>query len=91
MRAHSGSSHCDGSREVLILCSGHAKAQALQAAVEGALSQAWTVSAIQTHPKGMIVCDEDATDELKVKTYRYFKSLENEIQSYLRNQNRFLP
>lgn len=79
------------SREVLILCSGHAKAQALQAAVEGALSQAWTVSAIQTHPKGMIVCDEDATDELKVKTYRYFKSLENEIQSCLRNQNRFLP
>ena len=35
----------------------------------------WTVSAIQQHPKAMIVCDEDATMELKVKTVRYFKAL----------------
>lgn len=63
-------------REVLILCSGHAKARALQAAVEGAICQAWTVSAIQNHPRAIIVCDEDATDELKVNTYRYFKNLE---------------
>lgn len=27
----------------------------------------WTVSAIQLHPKGLIVCDEDATLELHVK------------------------
>jgi hypothetical protein len=27
----------------------------------------WTVSAIQMHPKGLIVCDEDATMELHVK------------------------
>lgn len=27
----------------------------------------WTVSAIQMHPKGLIVCDEDATLELHVK------------------------
>lgn len=74
-------------RELLIICSGHAKAQALQAAVEGALSQAWTISAIQTHPKGMIVCDQDATDELKVKTYRYFISLENEIKSHEQDKN----
>lgn len=67
-------------REVLILCSGHAKARALQAAVEGAICQAWTVSAIQNHPRGIIVCDEAATDDLKVNTYRYFKNIEkNEI------------
>jgi glucosamine-6-phosphate deaminase len=29
----------------------------------------WTVSAIQMHPKGLIVCDEDATLELHVKVY----------------------
>ena len=30
----------------------------------------WTVSAIQQHPKAMIVCDEDATMELKVRAAR---------------------
>lgn len=63
-------------REVLILCNGHAKACALQAAVEGALCQAWTISAIQNHPRTIIACDEASTDELKVKTYRYFKNIE---------------
>ncbi|MFQ8826136.1 MAG: hypothetical protein ACLR76_00105 [Alistipes sp.] len=28
------------------------------------------------HPRGIIVCDEDATDELKVGTYKYFKDIE---------------
>jgi len=36
----------------------------------------WTVSAIQMHQRAMIVCDEDATLELKVKTVRYFKSIQ---------------
>ncbi len=64
-------------REVLILCNGHNKAIALYAAVEGPICQAWTISALQNHPRGVIVCDENATDELKVSTYRYFKDIEN--------------
>ena len=36
----------------------------------------WTISALQLHPKGMIVCDEHATYELKVGTYKHFKSIE---------------
>ena len=63
-------------REVLILCNGHNKALALHHAVEGAVNQMWTVSALQMHPKGIIVCDEAATVELKVGTYRYFKDIE---------------
>lgn len=63
-------------REVLILCNGHHKARALQAAVEGPVTQAWTISALQTHPHAIIVCDEAATEELKVGTYRYFKDIE---------------
>jgi glucosamine-6-phosphate deaminase len=35
----------------------------------------WTVSAIQNHPKAIVVCDQDATNELKVKTVRYFEGL----------------
>lgn len=65
-------------REVMILVNGHAKTRALQAAVEGPICQAWTISALQTHRHGIIVCDEAATDELKVATYKYFKDIEKE-------------
>lgn len=65
-------------REVLILCNGHSKALALHHAVEGSVSQMWTISALQLHPKGIIVCDEEATVELKVGTYRYFKDIEKD-------------
>ncbi len=63
-------------KEVMIMVNGHNKARALQAAVEGAVTQAWTISALQMHPKSIIVTDEAATDELKVATYRYFKDIE---------------
>lgn len=65
-------------REVMILCNGHSKARALQAAIEGPVTQAWTISALQTHKHGIIVCDESATDELKVSTYKYFKEIEKD-------------
>lgn len=63
-------------REVMILVNGHGKTRALQAAVEGPVTQMWTISALQMHCHGIIVCDEAATDELKVGTYRYFKDIE---------------
>lgn len=43
----------------------------------------WTVSAFQQHRNTIMVCDEDATLELKVKTVKYFKvskKLENDKQ-----------
>ena len=63
-------------KEVMILCNGHNKARALHHAVEGSVTQMWTISALQMHRHGIIVCDEAATDELKVGTYRYFKDIE---------------
>jgi glucosamine-6-phosphate deaminase len=33
---------------------------------------------LQLHKKSMIVCDEEATEELKVGTVRYFKDIERE-------------
>ena len=65
-------------REVMILCNGHNKSRALQAAIEGPVTQAWTISALQLHQHGIIVCDEMATDELKVSTYKYFKDIEKD-------------
>jgi glucosamine-6-phosphate deaminase len=65
-------------REVLILVNGHHKARALYQAVEGPVTQMWTISALQLHPKGIIVCDYDACSELKVGTYKYFLDIEHD-------------
>ena len=64
-------------QEVLILVNGHTKARALYQAVEGAVNHMWTISILQMHPKGIIVCDDASTDELKVGTVKYFKDIES--------------
>ncbi|MHA7111610.1 glucosamine-6-phosphate deaminase [Sunxiuqinia elliptica] len=63
-------------KEVVIIVNGLSKARALRHAVEEGVNHMWTISALQLHPKGMIVCDEQATYELKVGTYKHFKSIE---------------
>ncbi|MDR1224660.1 MAG: glucosamine-6-phosphate deaminase [Tannerella sp.] len=63
-------------KEVLIVVNGHHKARALQQAIEGGISQMWTITALQLHPRGIIVCDEAACAEIKVGTYNYFKDIE---------------
>lgn len=65
-------------KEVLILCNGIGKARALRHAIEGSVCHMWTISALQMHPHGIIVCDEAATDELKHGTYKYFKDIEKD-------------
>lgn len=64
------------SHEVVIMVNGHNKALALQQAVEGSVNHMWTITALQLHQRGIIVCDEASTVELKVGTYRYFKEME---------------
>ena len=63
--------------EVMVICNGHAKARALKHAIEGNINHMWTVSMLQMHPHGIIICDEDACAEIKVGTYKYFKDKEN--------------
>jgi len=62
--------------EVVIIISGHSKAHALQKCVEEGVNHMWTVSMLQLHKHGIIVCDEEATEELKVETVNYFKDIE---------------
>lgn len=62
--------------EVVIIVSGHNKALALRHAIEGSVNHMWTISALQMHPNGIIVCDEEATIELKVGTVKYFNDIE---------------
>lgn len=62
--------------EILIMVNGYHKARALHQAVEKGVNHMWTISALQLHPKSIIVSDEGACIELKVGTYRYFKDIE---------------
>ncbi len=64
------------SEEVVVIISGHSKARALAKVVEEGVNHMWTVSALQMHPKSIIVCDDPSTVELKVGTVNYFKDIE---------------
>ncbi len=66
------------SQEVLILSSGYNKARALKMAVEEGVNHMWTVSMLQLHRHTIIVCDDDATIEMKVATVRYFHDIERD-------------
>jgi glucosamine-6-phosphate deaminase len=63
-------------REIVIIVNGRGKARALKAVVEDGINHMWTLSCLQLHPKSIIVCDEEATEELKVGTVKYFKNIE---------------
>jgi glucosamine-6-phosphate deaminase len=43
----------------------------------------WTVSMLQLHQHAIIVCDEEATLELKVGTVKYFKDIESKALNSL--------
>ncbi|MCR4829246.1 MAG: glucosamine-6-phosphate deaminase [Bacteroidales bacterium] len=73
-------------REVLILCNGPHKARALHHMIENGISHMWTSSMLQMHAHGIVFCDEEATVELKISTYEYFKDkqrIEGAIEEFL--------
>jgi glucosamine-6-phosphate deaminase len=63
-------------REVVLIVTGHAKARALATIVQGGVNHLWTASALQLHPRAIIVCDEDACAELTLGVYKYFLDIE---------------
>ncbi len=64
-------------REILVLATGANKANAVKMTIEGAVNHMWTISALQIHPKSIMVSDDPATLELKVRTLRYFQDIES--------------
>lgn len=66
---------CDA-KQVVILATGYAKADAIKQTIEGEVSHVCTASALQLHADSIIVCDEQACEQLRVGTYRYFKEIE---------------
>lgn len=73
------------SEEVIIMATGYAKARAVRHAIEFGVNHLWSISALQLHPKSVLVCDERAVDELRVKTVRYFKNIERNRKDYNEN------
>ena len=55
---------------MIIIVTGAHKSLALQKCIEGGVNHMWTLSALQMHPHSMVICDEDATLELQVKTVK---------------------
>ncbi|QAA83078.1 glucosamine-6-phosphate deaminase [Aequorivita sp. H23M31] len=64
-------------REVVIFGSGYKKARAIKEMVGGAISHMWPASILQMHQECVLVCDEEATMELEIKTVKYFKDIED--------------
>lgn len=64
--------------EVLILAFGQNKAKALYHAVEEGVSHKWTLSALQMHEHGIIICDVDAASDLEKETTDYFSDIEKQ-------------
>jgi len=62
--------------EVVLIVNGYKKARALQKIIEEGVNHMWTASILQMHPRAIIVCDDEATAELKVATVNYFKDIE---------------
>lgn len=70
--------------EVLIIATGAKKARALHHAIEGSINHMWPISILQMHEHAIIVCDEDATNELKGDTIKYFKDIEQQNFKHLK-------
>lgn len=75
-------------REIVLLVTGSHKAHALYKVIEEGITHMWTCSVLQNHNNAMVVSDEDATLELKVKTVKYFKGLMQVTEGFTEEEKR---
>ena len=68
-------------KEVIVIATGYKKALALHKVVEEGVNHFWTGSMLQLHSQCIIVCDEEATMDLRVGTVKYFKEIGSESGS----------
>ena len=68
-------------KEVVIMVKGLAKSPAVFQAIEGAVSSMCPITALQYHRKALIVCDESAAFDLRLKTIKYFENMQDEYSA----------
>jgi len=56
-------------KEILLLASGKSKAIPIKKAIEGPITSMCSASAIQMHPKTIVILDEDAAKDLNEQDY----------------------
>ena len=56
-------------KKILLMASGKSKTTPITKAIEGPISSMCSASAIQLHPKTMVMIDEAAAKDLKEKKY----------------------
>jgi glucosamine-6-phosphate deaminase len=59
-------------REVCIIATGRAKAEAVKEGVEGAISGRWTITKLQDHPSWWLCIDSEAANGLKSETIEVY-------------------
>ena len=69
-------------KEIIIMANGLKKANAIRECIEGSISNQYTCTLAQMHRKAIVIIDEKATNELKVKTYNYYKNLQKNIDLF---------
>ncbi|HMT03605.1 MAG TPA: glucosamine-6-phosphate deaminase [Burkholderiales bacterium] len=65
-------------QEIVILAKGLNKSNAVAQAIEGGISSLCPATSLQFHKKALMLCDEYAAYNLKLKTIRYFENLNDE-------------
>jgi glucosamine-6-phosphate deaminase len=68
-------------KDVVIMVKGLAKAPAVYQAIEGAVSSMCPITALQYHRKALIVCDEPAAYDLRLKTIKYFENMQDDYSA----------
>ena len=59
-------------QQIILMTSGLVKAAVMAQVIEGPISHMCPASILQMHPNVIVVCDDSATADLKVKTVKYF-------------------
>ena len=70
-------------KEIILMASGRKKALAIKHLVEEPISSQWTSSKLQEHPKCMILCDDDSTDEFQL----LIAAAAGEIELFAKNKS----
>ena len=78
------------SDEIIILADGYKKSRAVYHGIEGGVNHLWTISALQLHKNSVLVIDEEAASDIKVKTYRYFKEIGKESSNLKRCEDEII-
>eukprot|EP01062_Namystynia_karyoxenos_P002263 TRINITY_DN10812_c0_g1_i1.p1 TRINITY_DN10812_c0_g1~~TRINITY_DN10812_c0_g1_i1.p1 ORF type:complete len:755 (+),score=199.90 TRINITY_DN10812_c0_g1_i1:96-2360(+) len=66
-------------REMMVVLSGSESSRDVAALCEGSVGQMRSLSAMQLHRQGVVICDYDSCERLTSRMYQYYKLLQNNV------------